>query len=354
MTITAESFVGRILAVFSRRSPGFRPHPETIRLRSATVRRPARPLAPVPDSVGRRENRRVESTHDVLTALSLTDATACWKVAPPQERLQLRSQILDIAKFLTYDALTFEVDRANARASAADLAVDLARIRSRELKDIDLEFLHDLARARDLAHDLARARLRHFADVRDLARVRDLALARVRDLTLDRALIRVRERVLDLHRHFHLDGDLDFVLHMYRDPDFGRDLYRACDLDLDRVRSLDRAVALLLVLDRERERERQRAGELDPVHALEIVEARSNLVDAADNFIGADLSNVNLDVLNLVGVRWGNSTRWPTPEFKADVQKASEEDPPGSGVFIVRPDWHHNFADHSSPIPTSF
>lgn len=85
----------------------------------------------------------------------------------------------------------------------------------------------------------------------------------------------------------------------------------------------------------------------------DLIEARDNLLDTANNFCGADLSDVNLEGVDLVGVRWDNATRWPTSEWAARLYRASVEDPPGSGVFTVLPEEAPNFDDRGAlaPIP---
>ncbi|MER7582409.1 hypothetical protein [Kitasatospora sp. NPDC097691] len=56
---------------------------------------------------------------------------------------------------------------------------------------------------------------------------------------------------------------------------------------------------------------------------------------AADEFLGADLQAMGtLDHVRLEGVRWDAGTRWP-PGWAGRLHRASQEDPAGSGVFVV-------------------
>ncbi|MER6961281.1 hypothetical protein [Streptomyces sp. NPDC000618] len=99
--------------------------------------------------------------------------------------------------------------------------------------------------------------------------------------------------------------------------------------------------------------------DLDPArvltltHDLDVIEARDNLMDAASNFAGTDLTAVSLAAIDLAGISWDNGTRWPTPEWAARMRSASVEDPPGSGVFIVLPEEGRDFADRGSLAPVS-
>ncbi|MFE6942217.1 hypothetical protein [Streptomyces chartreusis] len=126
--------------------------------------------------------------------------------------------------------------------------------------------LHDPDTAGDLAHHL----------VHELARCR----------------YRVHALVCDLARD--LTNDRDLAL----DGDLARDGTRTLDLVLNRWFAPDFTVA----------------------HA--------SLADAASNFLGADLTAVDLDEVSLTEIRWDNSTRWPTPEWAARIRRASVEEPP--------------------------
>ncbi|MFD7476264.1 hypothetical protein ACFV8Z_29965 [Streptomyces sp. NPDC059837] len=314
----------------------------------------------------------------------LADVTARWKSASPQNRLRRRNTLLGVADDLKAAAAAFDpalaraLDRARAIAIALghvvplilnpDLDFDLARTVARALNgaptlgldpDFELDFDPDLTRdralaralIRDLAHDidpdLARAR------VRDLARALARAHARAHAIALDPTATRAREDILDPARDFDRDHAIDHAralgLDLDRDYaiDLARALARALDFDLDRdlelAGFLARAVALISALDRDHA----------PARALNLLEAHDNLTDAANNFIGADLTTVDPVAVDLAGIRWGSDTQWPTPEWTARIHRASVESPPGSGVFIVLPEEGHNFANHNSLAPIS-
>lgn len=66
--------------------------------------------------------------------------------------------------------------------------------------------------------------------------------------------------------------------------------------------------------------------------ALELLDDRF-----ADDFTTADLRDADLAGLDLTGVRWSpRGTRWPPTLDVTDLLNRSEEDPPGSGVYVVR------------------
>lgn len=351
MTIAAESLAGRVLAVFSRRSPGFRPPLQTASLSS-----------------GLGETSLGDPAQEAMAGLSLAEVTARWKSVPPQERLRRRGDLLAVADFLKSDvvALLRSPDRARrlddvrARARALDryLGHDLGHDRYL-VRDLTTRFQVAIINAldRDSSLDDVRARARELDSVRDLARDRD----RARDLAQD------RDRARDFARDLDRDLDLALVSALNRARDRDLNLDAALVRALDRARGLEREHDRNLFLDRtrtlnlERDRDLIRAlvRDLDPAldHDLDLdldfIEAHHNLISAANNFIGADLTIVDLVEVDLAGVRWDSDTQWPTPEWKARIRTASVEDPPGSGVFVVLPEEGHNFADRGSLAPTS-
>ncbi|MCX4974526.1 hypothetical protein [Streptomyces sp. NBC_00620] len=289
--------------------------------------------------------------------------TARWKAVSPQWRLWRRGHLLKVADFLDTAAKDLNFH--------PDLAPDLVR-------DRDLTLDRALGLARRAGGIRARASTRTL--VRELVRARALALA------LDRALDRALDPGLDLNRALDLDRALDLVraidtaidlasdgLGRHLDRDFAvtravnlartraRDLIRDLKLIRDLDRDFDRALALARefdhaldpALDPALTHARARARVLDPGLARDFIEARSNLTDAANNFVGADLTTVNPAAVNLTGIRWDRDTQWPTPEWTARIHRASVEDPPGSGVFIVQSEEGHNFVDHGSLAPIS-
>ncbi|WP_329391417.1 hypothetical protein OG625_40235 (plasmid) [Streptomyces sp. NBC_01351] len=302
----------------------------------------------------------------------LVNATAQWKSAPPRERLRNRGGLLGVSDFLETTVATLDRTPANAlyRYRARDLGLALDRA-LHHARDPDLARDHippvglvpnlnlELARAREHAHDLEAARdLEHVpALARDLVRAFD----RAHDLAgaLDRALYRSRalnrEGALALNR----ERASNIVLEIGRGLEIARGLDR--DRALDFIRDLARKIEsarsphgrLSRILNPGRDRYLILALALDPTLGRYLTEAHDNLTDAASNFVGADLTAVDPSKANLAGIRWDGDTRWPTPEWTARIRRASVEDAPGSGVFIVLPEEGHNFADRGPVAPIS-
>ncbi|MBK6015157.1 hypothetical protein [Streptomyces sp. MBT53] len=379
MTITAESFTGRVLAVFSRRSPGFRPPLKTSGLLHAPDSSATTHPAPDPDVPSARKTPQVASTQDYMGP-GLADATRTWKSAPPRERLEHRSALLSVAAALERAAETLARDR--------DFALSLYR---------EIGLARDRALAVDPDDDLNRASIRirsialSLAGLRALGRNLDLDLDLIPIVSLDRRLSRDRIYAADLALDLDLVGTrvlkpyravrnrahvLNRVLttralNRIRDSDIAN--YRFIDFVLtfnhDLSRALDLAISIGRALDQFRHNRKQgfahrHVHELARVHELvgelarddlyntaELIGAQRNLTDAANNFAGSDLTAVDLDGVNLAGICWDSSTRWPTPEWAARIHRASVEDPPGSGYFIVLPEEGRNFADRGSLSP---
>ncbi|MGW5279371.1 hypothetical protein ACWERI_07920 [Streptomyces collinus] len=339
----------------------------------------------------------------------LVDVTARWKSAPPQDRLQRRGILLAIAEELRTAAAALalkpnrvrawdrarvrvrsikdDIDRARARARTLDRAqklpsppeggsdrlgaLDRARVLVRALDraltsdpDLAVDLLidldhalahagaresarshffwdldHDLDGTRELAHDLDSAReqareLAHDLDsARELAREPDHDLALVRVLTTDIADILDRTPRRDAASDRESLGPLEHVFTRARIYALTRALARAFDL------------ACALSLDHDLD--------LGSVFAHQFIEAHDNLIDAANIFLGADLTAVDPSAINLSGVRWDNDTQWPTAEWTARIYRASVENPPGSGVFIVQPGEGHNYAARDPLAPVT-
>ncbi|MFD9684092.1 hypothetical protein ACFWAD_29790 [Rhodococcus sp. NPDC059969] len=368
MTIAAESFVGRVLAVISRRSPGFRPPLKT----SGRLHAPDSPTTspPAPDFPRPRETPQVDPARDDLPMQRLVDATAQWKSMPPRERLRRRGVLLGVSEFLEMTAAALDRTPAHAqyryRARDLGLALDRALHHARDpdlardyippvglVRDLNLE----LARAREHAHDLevaqdlervpalARDLVRAFDRARELADALDRALYRTRALNREGGLALNRERA----------GNLVLEIGRGLETARGLDRERAGNLVRDLAREIEGArssqVRLSRILNPGRDRYRILALALDPTFGRYLTEAHDNLTDAASNFVGADLTTVDPARTNLEGIRWDGDTRWPTPEWTARIRRASVEDAPGSGVFIVLPEEGHNFADRGSVAP---
>lgn len=69
---------------------------------------------------------------------------------------------------------------------------------------------------------------------------------------------------------------------------------------------------------------------------------------AATEFGGADLTEAFTADPLLAGVRWDAATRWPDDGWARRMRDASAEDPPGSGRYVVLPEWRRDAA----PSPT--
>jgi hypothetical protein len=56
-----------------------------------------------------------------------------------------------------------------------------------------------------------------------------------------------------------------------------------------------------------------------------------------DDFTAADLSDADFQGVDMTGMRWSEQgTRWPATVDTDEVRKASEEDPAGSGTYVIR------------------
>jgi hypothetical protein len=379
VTIAAESFAGRVLAVFSRRSPGFRPPVKTAS------------LLPTPDSSSAPASvQEVPHPRETSQNQNLSAVASDWKTLSPTERLRFRSVLLTAA--VSLDAATEALARDHDRA--VELAQDLEHARDRT---VDTGLTDDLERAdlriRTIAIGLASIRAIDPAFVRDQdfvpVRDRGPALARVRaGLTshfLNYLVARDRERALNQA----LDSGLALSASI-RVSSFTRGIgsvaYRAVSRTIDRTAPvLSYVQDLVVVLDHDLRRHRDRAIELarsithmrsrisqrdigvalypvcelarafahDLDRAAELNEAQDNLIEAANNFVGADLTAVRLGTADLAGIHWDDETRWPTLEWKARISRASVEDPPGSGIYTVLPEEGRDFADRESLSPIS-
>ncbi|UUU44348.1 hypothetical protein [Streptomyces sp. NBC_00162] len=132
-------------------------------------------------------------------------------------------------------------------------------------------------------------------------------------------------------------------------------MYAIRDLaaELERAGDLGGAIILARTFARAVDLDRILAHSLAPTLGLALIDARDNLTAAANDFVGADLTTVDPGGFGLGGVRWDSSTRWPTPEWADRIRRTSVEDPPGSGVYIVRSEGGHHFAGRGSLAPMS-
>lgn len=220
--------------------------------------------------------------------------------------------------------------------------------------------------ATDFAHMPVGARLllRSHLLMGELQNVNVIALAREKCRQIGIALGRDPRPASALTRS--LAGELADLLGGSFDLDHARDLVRDftfVSIDLARARSLIRDIDLALAqgLDRTRTRALGRARsayrDLDIVYqsfrSLDIAlaedlgrkanESVSNtglsaaikrILDAVSDVIDADLSNVDLDGIPLVGLRWSRHTQWPAGWKDRIRPPTSVEISPG--IFEVR------------------
>ncbi|WP_406426566.1 hypothetical protein [Streptomyces sp. NBC_00147] len=317
-----------------------------------------------------------------MTDLSLADVTERWKSASPQERLWHRRDLLKVADLLdaAIPALGGEITLLRARALTlardltfasslvsglapdpfppADLArgldVEIARAHERArdfARAPSRENAHALIRAIDVARERARGRGRARALNVALARAR--AIARAFERELDRGSARPLTHTHDLNVDLGLERE-SALGHIRR---FARELNRALEnaleLALNRANTRRQVHSLEFASAVYEARNFDLSLAFAPDLARDLIEARNNLTDAANSFVGADLTTVDIVEVNLAGVRWNSATQWPTPEWTQRIRRASVEDPPGSGVFVVLPEEGHHFADLGSLAPTS-
>ncbi|GHD96061.1 hypothetical protein [Streptomyces naganishii] len=235
------------------------------------------------------------------------------------------------------------------RALTRDIVVDGEYLTGDDARDLDLDLVralaHDLDHAFTLGVDAERDRGGDFR--RGLERVRSLNLA----LRLD----------LERGTGRNHNGNRDHPHAIARDLDRVRAMIRV--LDRIRARSRRQGASLGLLLDRAHSRARDlelalgRAGS-DRVLTSTIVNIRVHEVARAigmvldrvapaldldsvhafiNDFTTADLRAVDLDGLDLAGVRWSETgTRWPAAVDVEELKSRSEETPPCSGIWVVR------------------
>jgi hypothetical protein len=293
-------------------------------------------------------------------------AAARLAAADPKIRLVLRKHLI-VPAFIISDTMTRVIavaviislrlsgyssavsQRTNDLARDRALALTRARILDLDLAgDLDLASDLDLARILDRDLDLARI-LDRIRDLdrhldraldldRDLARVldldRDLAVTLASVLTRARALARALASVLDL-----LDA---------RARGRGHDLLLDLASDRDLDRALDRALIFVRAHDRDLARDRDLDLDIDPARELARVLAQkfglqnteglasALLAGALDDFSHTDLSGIDLNAVDLIGIRWSaRDTRWPPGTDIERLLSVSEETEPGSGLFVI-------------------
>ncbi|WP_329348904.1 hypothetical protein OG226_12080 [Streptomyces sp. NBC_01261] len=259
-----------------------------------------------------------------------SDSGIAWPVGA-SDRLSLRTNPHVVT---AYRALTRDIAIARdhlTRDHARDLDLDLVRALADDLdhavglgadteRDRDGEFQRGLERVRslnlavslDLERGTGRNRNHPHAIARDLDRVR--AMLRV----LHRIRVRGRRQGsslgLLLDRAHSRARDLELVLERVGSHD------RVLTSTLVNIRVNEVARAIGTVLDREAP-----ALDRDSVHAF------------INDFTTADLRAVDLDGLDLAGVRWSETgTQWPPALDVEELKSRSEETSPYSGIWVVR------------------
>jgi hypothetical protein len=260
------------------------------------------------------------------------------------DRLVLRNDLV-----LAVAALALELDLARAHTHDLDLglasalALDRTHALARALnhtRTLARDLAHDLDRAHDLAHDLNETLAQNLALDHTLAHnlSRDDNLARVR------ARARALDLALDLAHEHACAIDLDLAHNLNLNLNHARAFD---DLNSARSRAHDHAHALAQDLDIGYNRDltpllmRQAAVRIsETVHrAVTAADVPELLVEGAagafDDFTDADLSNADLSNTDLSGIRWTQATRWPESLDTDQLRRASREDGPGSGVWVV-------------------
>jgi hypothetical protein len=240
--------------------------------------------------------------------------------------------------------------RTNAHVAKAylaltrDVAVAQDHLTRDHARDLDLDLVRALAH--DLDHAFSRSKDTECDRDGDFVRGLERASALNRALTLD------LERGTDRNHPHTIARDLDRVRAMLR------------VLDRVRVRGRSQGPSLGLLLDRAHSRTRdlelalERVGSHERVLTSTIVAIRVNEVSRAigmvldqeapaldrdsvhafiNDFTMADLRAVDLDGVNLAGVRWSETgTQWPPAVDVQELKSRSEETPPHSGIWVVQ------------------
>lgn len=234
------------------------------------------------------------------------------------------------------------------RALTRDIAVAQDHLTRDHAHDLDLDLVHALARDLDQALRLSVGTERVRNDVlrRGLERVCSLNVA----LTLD--LERTTGRHCERNHPHALARDLDRVRAMLRVFDrvrvHGRRERASLGLLIDRAHSRIRDLELVL----------ERVGTHDRVLTSTIVNIRVNEVGRAigmvlgreapvldvdtvhafiNDFTTADLRSIDLNDIDLAGVRWSEAgTRWPPAVDVEELKSRSDETPVHSGIWVVR------------------
>jgi hypothetical protein len=232
------------------------------------------------------------------------------KAAPPAVRLVLRADPAVVAYALAL------------QARAAWLMLEFITFGSAQPAAVHKGTAH-LVRARDLTRSLARA------------------LLLTRDLTHDisRDLDSAQDCAHGLPRPDNLINDLDRCLARARA--LARDLGREDRHDLGISQEIDNAVTVDRALDRALEYARSSATNRDDAREFALVLAGASASASVDaealHIARSDFTNVDLRdsyprMADLAGIRWSQSTRWPTG-WQERVERVSV--PVGDGIFEI-------------------
>lgn len=329
MTLTAESFTGRVLAVLSRRSPAFRPPTPAAEQQGTPSGNPATTTSPA--IAPNHPSRPGPTEPPATTSNPKTTAQHVIAAMPPTRRLALRTHPAAhaiIHTTLVDRALGLALDLTSALGLALDLerALGQARHHARDLTSaLDFDLTSALGLERALGHDLT--------SVLALARTHDPALAGALASVL--ALSSARERERALERTHDLASTLASGIADGIDP--ASALEGTSALAGGIAGALDRNLALSRILV-------QACAQVLDVTLTEpyrLTAVHDTLASALadgmlDDVTNADLSHTNLTRTDLTGLRWTlHSTRWPPEIDTAQLLAESVETPPGSGIYTI-------------------
>jgi hypothetical protein len=244
-------------------------------------------------------------------------------------------------------------DHSRARDHAVDLVrdlpfgddLDLDLIRDHALDAIrELDLARDFDLARDYARDLEVTRARSHDNASRHARTRVDAIvyilreARIRVAALDLGPTRTSVLDLTIARARRSIGEISDELN--QQPNDASSLAAVQEhagslaRDLQALRDAARIVAgnrELELLDVLAAYLADRLG-LPNLKELE----QAEIVNFLDDFTKADLSGVDVEEVDLAGVRWSvHTTQWPSRAVAEQIREESREMVPGSGLYVV-------------------
>ncbi|WP_225828029.1 hypothetical protein [Streptomyces naphthomycinicus] len=267
-----------------------------------------------------------------------TSPEAFLRSVSPTDRLGLRNHphVKKASRALEHASGRFRErglwrSRTHARASVVRLARDLAQALKADLQRLALALDEELGRHDsasvliglfDLSHALLRGldgprrRWYAFTGAKEDAVALSLGLEGVLALGHTPDLERARARAADLVHVLDLETDLALA----SDPALGQAVGRTYRvLDDIRTSELRRAIGLVL---------RQEPPMFDKYSVRAFL----------DDFTAADLRAADLANADLGGILWSQyTTQWPATVDVENLKACSQETPPGSGTWVVRP-----------------